>query len=106
MQSDFRNYVLNMSDSFEDMGGLQWKLVLSLLGAWVIVFLCLIKGVQSTGKVVYFTATFPYVVLVILLIRGCTLTGAAQGIKFYIVPQFDKLLSVTVSLLNGFCLPH
>ncbi len=95
-----------MSDSFEDMGGLQWKLVLSLLGAWVIVFLCLIKGVQSTGKVVYFTATFPYVVLIILLIRGCTLPGAAKGIKFYIVPQFDKLMSVNVSALNAFCMPH
>ena len=27
------------------------------------------QGIQSSGKVVYFTATFPYVVLFILLIR-------------------------------------
>jgi len=41
--------------SWENFGGLRWQLVLSLLGAWIIVCLCLIKGVQSSGKVVYFT---------------------------------------------------
>ena len=41
--------------SWDDLGGLRWQLVLCLFGAWTIVCLCLIKGVQSAGKVVYFT---------------------------------------------------
>ena len=36
---------------WENVGGLRWQMVLCLLGAWVIVCLCLIKGVQSSGKV-------------------------------------------------------
>ena len=33
------------------MGDVSWQIVLSLILAWVIVYLCLIKGVASSGKV-------------------------------------------------------
>ena len=56
--------------TWEDMGELRWELVGCLALAWVIVGACLVKGVKSSGKVVYFTALFPYVVLVILFVRG------------------------------------
>ncbi|CAG0882267.1 unnamed protein product, partial [Darwinula stevensoni] len=64
------NHVLGMSSGWEEYGGIRWQLVLCLFVAWVIVAVCLIKGVQSSGKVVYFTALFPYLVLLIFLIYG------------------------------------
>jgi solute carrier family 6 amino acid transporter-like protein 5/7/9/14 len=84
--------VLDISEGF-DKGGdeFRWSLVLCLLLAWIIIFLCLIKGIKSSGKVVYVTATFPYLVLIILLIRNVTLTGANDGIHFYITPEWDRL---------------
>ena len=56
---DFFNYHLLGIDkakhNWSNFGELKWQLVLCLLAAWTIVCLCLIKGVQSAGKVVYFT---------------------------------------------------
>jgi len=88
--------VLNEGDGIENMGPIQWKLALCLLAAWIIIFFCLIKGIQSSGKVVYFTATFPYVVLVILLIKAATLPGAINGIEFYVVPDLSRLSDIKV----------
>ena len=50
----------------------------------------------SAGKAAYFTALFPYVVLIILLIRGVTLEGAWTGIQMFIEPQWGALLDLNV----------
>lgn len=42
-------------------------------------------------KVVYFTATFPYVMMFAILIRGVTLPGAVDGIQFYLSPNATRL---------------
>ena len=59
-------------------------------------FLCVIKGVQSVGKVVYFTATFPYFILTALLIRALTLEGSVDGMLFFITPEWERLLAPAV----------
>ena len=58
-----------------------------------------ILGVNGTRfQVVYFTALFPYVILIILLGRGASLEGAFDGIMFYVVPKWEKLADARVSL--------
>ena len=79
-------------DNIDDgIGSPDWRLSLCLLLAWTCVFLILIKGVKSSGKVAYFTAIFPYVVLITLLIRGVTLPGASTGMWYFINPDWSKL---------------
>ena len=84
------------SDGIDEMGAPNWWLVLCLLAAWIVIFGCLIKGIKSSGRVVYFTATFPYLILVILLIRAVTLEGAYDGIQFYMVPDWSRLSDIKV----------
>lgn len=52
-------------------------------------------------QVVWVTATLPYVVLFILLVRGATLPGAWRGVLFYLRPDWGKLLSTSVSTTSS-----
>uniref|UniRef100_A0A8C7ZW78 Solute carrier family 6 member 8 n=1 Tax=Oryzias sinensis TaxID=183150 RepID=A0A8C7ZW78_9TELE len=93
--------VLNISSGLDEPGKLNWELMLCLMAVWVLVYFCVWKGVKSTGKIVYFTATFPYVVLIILLVRGVTLPGAYDGIMYYIKPDWSKLEEAQVWIDAG-----
>ncbi|XP_077980097.1 sodium- and chloride-dependent GABA transporter 1-like [Glandiceps talaboti] len=85
------NFVLQISEGIHDFGGIVWYLALALVVAWLLTYLCIVKGVKTTGKIVWFTTTFPYLVMTILLIRCVTLPGAGDGIYFYLVPDWSKL---------------
>lgn len=92
----WERYVLEITPNMDELGSFRVELLVALIVAWILVYFCLWKGIKSSGKVVYFTATFPYVVLVILLIRGVTLPGASKGIKFYLEPDWKKLADAKV----------
>ncbi|XP_069113241.1 sodium- and chloride-dependent taurine transporter-like [Argopecten irradians] len=93
--------VLQMSGGIEESGGVIRDIALCLLFVWVFVYFCVWKGIKWTGKVVYFTATFPYVVLITLLVRGLTLDGALYGIKYFLIPDFSKLSEAQVWVDGG-----
>lgn len=62
----------------------------------IMVFICfgicslgLQKGVERITKVMM---SFLLIILVILCIRSVTLEGAAEGIRFYLIPDFGKMI--------------
>nr|CAD7579259.1 unnamed protein product [Timema californicum] len=89
----FHRAVLEMqwSNGLHEMGYPKWQLVLCLLLVYSMLYLSLFKGVKSSGKVVWVTATLPYVVLTILLVRGLMLPGALTGISYYLKPELSRL---------------
>ncbi|KAK3745509.1 hypothetical protein QZH41_009919, partial [Actinostola sp. cb2023] len=88
--------VLEITNSIDEPGSLNVHLTVSLLIAWVLVYFCIWRGIRTTGKVVYVTATLPYVILLILFIKGLTLPGSRDGILYYITPQWDRLTDPAV----------
>ncbi|KAM9758515.1 sodium- and chloride-dependent GABA transporter 2-like isoform 2-T2 [Menidia menidia] len=93
--------VLNISTGIENLGNLRRDLFLCLLLSWIICYFCVWKGVRSTGKAAYFTATFPFVFLAVLLLRGVTLPGASHGIKYYLYPNPSRLADPQVWIDAG-----
>nr|CAD7597644.1 unnamed protein product [Timema genevievae] len=94
----FHRAVLEMqwSNGLHEIGYPKWQLVLCLLLVYTMLYLSLFKGVKSSGKVVWVTATLPYVVLTILLIRGLMLPGALTGISYYLKPELSRLSDTQV----------
>lgn len=42
---------LNISPSIQESGAVQWEPALCLILAWLVVYLCILRGTESTGKV-------------------------------------------------------
>nr|CAI5828187.1 unnamed protein product [Callosobruchus analis] len=84
------------SDGLNRMGPIKPALAMCVFAVFVLVYFSLWKGVRSTGKAVWITALAPYVVLIILLARGVTLPGAADGIRYYLTPDWNKLYNTKV----------
>ena len=54
-------------------------------------YLCIFRGVKMVSKVVLLTVPLPWIMLLILTIRGLTLPGAARGLNFYLDPNWAEL---------------
>ena len=96
-QEFWKHHVLGQTNDILEFGGFQWHLVICLAVAWILVNLCMLKGIKSSGKVVWGTSTLPYVLLLALLVQALLLDGASDGIRYYLTPQWDKLLEPSVS---------
>ncbi|XP_054848887.1 orphan sodium- and chloride-dependent neurotransmitter transporter NTT5 [Eublepharis macularius] len=86
----YRN-ALNVTSSIGESGGLDPALTGCLFAAWVLVCLAMIKGIKSSGKVLYFSSLFPYVVLLCFLVRALLLEGAMDGIRIMFTPKLSIL---------------
>ncbi|MCK4235409.1 sodium-dependent transporter [candidate division WOR-3 bacterium] len=92
----FFSKVLNISGGVFEIGRPQGWIVLALFFCWICIVLATWKGIKTVGKVVYVTVTLPWVLLIIFVIRGLTLPGAIDGIRYFLTPNFKALANLEV----------
>ncbi|KAG5336886.1 SC6A1 protein, partial [Acromyrmex charruanus] len=85
--------VLGITSGIESIGKIQWELLGCLIIGWLLVYFIIRRGLHQSGKIIWFSALFPYVVLFILLGRAVTLEGSYEGLLYYVTPRWEELLS-------------
>lgn len=92
---------LQSSVSVDEPEVFNWHVAIALIIAWVLIYMCMVKGITESGYVIYVTAIFPYVVLIIFFFRGITLKGASAGLHHLFTPRWERLADPTVWMEAG-----
>ncbi len=92
----FFQEVLQISDSVNSLGGINWPVLFSLLIIWVLVYFCICQGTKSVGRVVRYSVPLPVILLGLLLLRAVTLPGFLDGWAMYLTPDWSALFNPEV----------
>ena len=82
------------TDQFH-IGPFQAEILCMLILAWVLMYFCIFRGVNLVGKIVWLTVPLPWIMLLILAVRGLTLEGCMKGLVFYLDPDWTQLAKPT-----------
>lgn len=67
--------------------GIPIPVLIALVVAWLLMYYCIRDGAQSVGKVVKYTVFLPIILLLIMAVKGCTMSGAGEGLARFFIPQ-------------------
>jgi len=87
----FFDNLLGLTSGPGELGHISWPALLGLAATWALIYWIIKAGVLRVGKVVMITVPLPAFLLVLILIRGLTLPGAAEGLAYYLTPDFGAL---------------
>jgi len=74
-----------------NLGAIRWNIVWPLIITWAVMYFCIFRGVRLVGKIVWLTVPLPWLMLLILTVRGLTLEGSMQGLAYYLDPVWSEL---------------
>jgi len=92
----FTDYLNYDSEASPALGPPRWPIVVGLGLVWLAMYLCIFRGVKWVSKVVAWTVPLPWLMLMILTVRGLTLEGAVKGLEYYLEPNWSLLLDPQV----------
>lgn len=82
-----------VSKGFSDMLASPYENLFWMAAITIIGFVVCSKGLQNgVEKISKYMMSCLFVVMIILVIRSVTLPGAMEGLKFYLIPDFSKMV--------------
>jgi NSS family neurotransmitter:Na+ symporter len=79
----------------EALGAIRWNIVWPLVITWAAMYFCIFRGVRLVGRIVWLTVPLPWLMLLILAVRGLTLEGSMKGLAYYLDPVWSELARPT-----------
>ena len=92
----FFGTVLRLSDGPTVLGAPVLPILGLLALVWVVLFFIMYRGAAVIGKVSVWLVCAFWAILVILVVRGVTLAGSAEGLNYFLTPNFTSLGNVDV----------
>jgi NSS family neurotransmitter:Na+ symporter len=77
------------------LGSIRWNILLPLVVTWLVMYLCIFRGVKLVGRIVWLTVPLPWLMLLVLTVRGLTLEGSVEGLAYYLNPDWSELAKAT-----------
>ncbi|RKZ28984.1 sodium-dependent transporter [bacterium] len=90
----FFGKVLSITDKPWQVGSFRWPLFIGVVVAWIWIIASIWKGTKTVGKVVWVTVLGPWALLILFVIRGVTLEGASEGLRYYLSPNWSLLWNI------------
>ena len=90
----FTKTYLNHEEGFA-FGGIQLHILITLAVSWLAMYFSIFRGVKFLGKVAWLTVPLPWMILLVLTVRGLTLPGSMSGLVYYLDPDWAELAKPT-----------
>lgn len=87
---------MHQSTSINEFGGINPFLFIIYIFSLVICHFVIKEGAKTSGKIIIVTASAPFVMFLILVLRGLFLDGAWEGIVFLFKPNWDLLWTPSI----------
>jgi len=76
------------------IGGIRWHILVAMTMIWFLNWFIVYSGVQSgIERASKIMMPLLFLMMLVLMIRGVTLPGAAVGLEQYLHPDFSKILN-------------
>ncbi|XP_050062237.1 sodium- and chloride-dependent GABA transporter ine-like isoform X2 [Aphis gossypii] len=84
--------MLQIAKDPNTLGNVRWELAVCMFVVSIVVYFKLWKSTESSGRVLHLTATLPFAMLAVLLVRSLMLDGAEIGLEYFLFKLRWELL--------------